>query len=476
MIDSTNGTGNGTGRIAHGVTPAAGPWLREPPYNQDAEEAVLGACLMERRAIAAARAMLTPDAFYRSAHRTLFEAIGSVFDREETVDPLTLVAELDRTGQLEHVGGRAGIGYLVDAVPTAANVTYHARLVREAAQRRETIEILGEALARAWDADSDLTELAIEIQNRILPIAVDSEAQGYRSMRDVLYHVLEEIEERGKRTRSGQVADLATGFPEIDRITNGFRDGELIVFGGGPKSGKTALTLAIALYNVLHGAGAAFVSAEMMAAQLAERCLNAMALVHTHATARGDLSQHDWERLTKAAGELARHPAFFVDDEAFPSLGDVIARATALKSEHPEIPLVVVDYLQLVSYRLKGRRGDEEIAEVCRGLKGLAKRLGVPVFAPCQTNYKEVDKRKQKKPQLHDLQGGSAMAQTSDFVGLVYRPGQHDSAPGRASTIEVEFAASRRTEVFTAVLEWAGQYMLVSSPSHRYESETEEES
>lgn len=447
--------------------------LLVPPHSEDAEQAVLSACMMDVRAIAAVKASLPASAFYRTAHRSIYGALLTLHDRDETVDPLTLATELDRRGELDTAGGKEFLGYLVDAVPTAANVRYHAKIVREAAQRRSLIEALGELESRAWDESEDLAQLAADIQARVLPLALESEAQGYRHMRDSLYGVLEEIESRGKKRQQGKVSDLATGFPEIDDVTNGFRPGELVVFGGGPKSGKTALTLAIALHNVVHGAGAAFVSAEMTREQLAERCLNSLGLVHTHRTGRGELDQEDWRRLTNAARVIAGHPRFFVDDEAFPTLGDVIARALALKAEHPELPVLVVDYLQLVSHRMNGRRGDEEIAEICRGLKGLAKRARVPVIAPCQTNFKETDRRKNPRPRLRDVQGGSAMVQTSDFVGLVFRPAQHTPTPGKERVIEVDFQACRRTDAFTALLEWAGEFMLVSSPRRIYDTESE---
>lgn len=430
---------------------------------RDAEQAVLSACLLDSRALTEISDALTPDSFSDSRHGEVYRAMRTLQSTGTDIDPISLSAELARSDRLKFVGGKDYISELLDMVPTAANVSYHAAIVRRESHRRRLLSTLREATEKAGRSDADVVSLAASVQQDLLPMSVARDGKGYRFMGDVIAEALAEIEDRQKRARAGESFGLLTGYPEIDKVTNGFRPGEFVLFGGGPKCGKTALTLSIALHSVLKGKGAGFVSAEMTAGQLAERCINATALVRTANTSSGWLSTEDWQRMAQAGADIVRRRNFYVDDEAFPNLGDVIARALHLKAQHPEIPLIVVDYLQLVTSRLQGKRGDEEIKDVTKGLKALAKKAGVTVIAPVQTNYKEVDARATPKPTLRDLQGSSGPAQDGDFVFLIHRPGLTNPDPMCASVLEVELAASRRTERFTTQLGWNGSYMRVES-------------
>lgn len=421
------------------------------PHNEDAEIAVLSAVLLDPECINAIGPTLKPEAFYGERNRKTYEAMRELQASGKAIDYITLSTALDAVGLREYVYE------LDDAVPTSANVEYHATLVRTAYARRGLIALAQEAMAAAEDPTTDVAKVAAQLQQDALPFSVETDNRGYRRMRDVMLEALEEIEARGIAAREGKVLGVTTGYPEIDDITNGFRKGELISVFGGPKCGKTAFTLAVALHNALNADGCGFVCAEMTAHSLAERCLNAVGRIKTAETSRGVFSGTDWDRLVSVGAQVASS-RFFVDDEAFPELGDVIARALHLKSQNPELKLLVVDYLQLVTHRMKGRRGDEEINEICKGLKGLAKRAELTVIAPGQTNFKEVEARSVPRPTMRDIQGASGPAQTSDFLFLAYRD------PMVPETFELELAASRRTDRFTAHLGWAGQYMRVESP------------
>lgn len=430
---------------------------------RDWEEAVLSAMLMDDRAITEISHSLSVDAFQFPEHRSVYRAIQALAQRKTGVDPLTLSAELESQGELETAGGKNFIGYLVDAVPTAANVSHHAELVRRAARKRDLISTLEFALAQAKVPNADTADIASQVQQSLLSITVDQSSKGYRQATDILAETLVAIKQREENTKAGLPNGILTGFPEIDNETNGFQPGELIVVAGGAKSGKTMTCLSWALYNVISGDGAGFVSAEMTGQQLAERCLNALGMVRATSTASGRLSPEEWQRLFTAGGDITRANNLFIDDEAFPSLGDVIARGLHLKSKHPKLKLLVVDYLQLISQKMQGRRGDEEISAVCHGLKGLAKRGEMAVIAPCQTNFKEHDARSTPKPTLRDVQGSSGPAQAPDFVFLVNRPSQTNPDPMYQDVIEYELAASRRTARFTAQMRWNGTYMRVES-------------
>ncbi len=425
-------------------------------FNEDAEAAVISAILIEPEVIASIT--LRPESFYSSKHQSIYGAMQNLSASGTTIDPLTLSSELERLGTLKAVGGHDYISDLQDVVPTSANIKHHAGIVKDAYARRTLISLLREAAEIAGEPTSDTTSIAAEIQQKLLPYAVENDGRGYRPMRDFIMQALEEIEARGNAAREGKVLGVTTGYPEIDDVTNGFRAGELVTIFGGPKCGKTAFTLAVAMHNSLNGDGAGFVCAEMTGQSLAERCINAVGRIRTQETSRGIFDGQGWQKVVDAGKLIASQQNMFVDDEAFPELGDVIARGLHLKSQNPKLKLLVVDYLQLVTHRMKGRRGDEEINEICKGLKGLAKRTGMTVVSPGQTNYKDVDARAVQKPTLRDVQGASGPAQTSDFLFLASRD------PMLPDVLELELGASRRTDRFTVLLTWAGQYMRVESP------------
>lgn len=431
-------------------------------FDSDAEDAVLSAMMLDPSVIPGVAGILKREAFHADRNGMIFAAMVDIQrSGKPGDDPLVIADELKRRGELERVGGKDYLSYLIDMVPTAANVEYHARIVAGHHARRSVIGSLEGALKAFHDPQADLRAIASELQDKLLPLSADVGRSGYRSIGDIVWETMAAFERRQEAARSGKTDGVPTGWREVDAYTNGFRPGELVIFGGGPKSGKTSAVLNIVLNNVLAGRGAGFISAEMTGSQLVERLLNNMACVHTQATTSGNLSKEDWTRLTEAAKQLYLAKHFFVDDEAFPSLDDVIARSLHLKAKHPEVALIVVDYLQLISKRMAGRRGDEELNAISKGLKGLAKRAGVPVFAPCQVNYKEVDARKNPRPTLRDLQGASGPAQDADFVGLVYRPGLSDPEPSKSQILELDFVACRRTDRFKTTLRWDGRHMRV---------------
>jgi replicative DNA helicase len=410
---------------------------------------------MDANAIAVVRKIVTPDAFYRSGYRRVYEAIIELDAIGTAADILTVTRLLDQRGQLDAVGGHAGLGALIDAVPTAANVVYHARLVREIAHRRAIITEAERAAQGAREGREPAATVARALQAAVLPLAGDdAAARGFQRADPV--GVLAEIEARGRVEGEG----IRSGFAEIDRHTHGFRPGELVIIGAVPKAGKTALALEMARRNVFAGRGVAIVSAEMASAQVVERLLNAESGVLVSSTSSGRITAHEASALVDAAGRIAGAP-LWIDDAATPTLDDVSARVTALKSEHPEVLIVVVDFLQLVQHRMKGRRGDEELAAISYGLKALAKRCACVVLAPCQLNYKDVEDRIGARPKLRDLSGGSGMLQAADFVAIAHRPAMY--SPSAADVIELDFAACRRCAPFRIALDWDGARMRIKS-------------
>lgn len=431
---------------------------RVPPHSMDAEQAVLAAMLLDERALVKVAALLDPDAFYHERHRHVFSAALSVHRRGETVDPMTVATELESTGQLAAAGGKEYIGEFLDIVPTTENAASHAGIVREMAGRRTVLQLAVEVSELVYSG-SDTRTLAQHLFQSALPLSVDDASRGFRHVKTLLYPVIEAIE-----ARASGAPGLKTGYAAIDSWTNGFRPGELVITAGAEKSGKTALALNIAqrvLEREEGRVGVGFVSAEMTADSLVERILSRRASVTVQQIGSGKLNTDEWSRLSKVAADTASWP-LYIDDEAEPTLADVIARSTHLKALHPEIGLIVVDFLQLITAREKNQNDAVELKRVSYGLKGMAKRLGVVVLAPCQVNSKEVEAGKDMRPKLKDIQGSSGMRQAADFIGLCYREGLYQEHSPTADQLEVFFAACRRTPSFHAKLYWHGETMAIT--------------
>lgn len=453
--------------------------LQPPPIEQphdtpttiaclDAEQAVVGAALLESDAVDRARVVVTPSDFAWPAFGEIFAAACALRDREESIDPLTLATELERRGTLEGVGGKPMIGFLIDAVPSAANVVFHARIITDRARRRGMQELGLRLIEQAEVAETDLQALAQDASGALLPLATDTgrAGRGYRPVRDVLWPVMEQIEARARSVSAGNPASadgVPAGIPELDAlIPGGWRAGELVVFAARPKNGKSTIVSQIAVNNALgdvpggRARAVGLVSTEMTREELAAGFLSNVARVPRTRLDAGTVRDDDWPRLARASGTLAAAP-IYVDDEAFPSLTDVIARATKLKQDHPEIELLCVDYLQRVTNPMKGRRGDEENNAVSAGLKQLAKRLGIPVLCPAQVNFKETD-REHRKPEPRDVQNCSGAVQDANFFFVLHRDAM---AP---EWLEVHLDECRRAPKGRCTLGWDGAHMRIFSP------------
>lgn len=429
---------------------------RLPPFDEAAEQAVLSAIMMDRSALGTAREQLTPECFYREAHRRLYLALLALDERGAVPDVTVLVDELRRREELHAVGGIEYVAQLIDATPTAANVAHHAAIVRRHAQLRALMAHAHGAIEAAYQL-RDPAQIAQQLASDVLPLAVDdASGQGYQ--RIAPYAVLDEIEAR----MTGTATAYPSGIAAVDEITFGFRPGELVIIGGVPKMGKSIVSHRIAAHNAALGTGAGIVSAEMSASQVTERLLASECGIPIHVLASGRLGGWQVNRLATAAARLAQLP-LYIDDAASPSLDDVLSRAIALKAQHPTLGVIVVDFLQLVRFPMKGRRGDEELTAIAYALKGLAKRTKTVVIAPCQLNYKDVEKRPDKRPELHDLAGSSGMYMAADFIALLYR--ERVYFKDRPDTMELMFKAARRTGPFDVTVWWQGATASLGDPT-----------
>lgn len=429
--------------------------MTRPLFNEDAEQAVLSAMLSDQAAAQHAVMALAPEMFYGERHRRIFSVMGLLVESGTTVDPFTVANALTDRGHLERAGGKDYLGLLIDAVPTVAHIADHVGIVAEMAQRRALVDTLTAATLTIRDGDTDATDVARDTTAALLPFTLDdSDAPGFIRIKDAVWSVLERIEAQA----AGVVTGLLTGWARIDSETGGFQKGELIILAAAEKMGKSVaalnLGLRVSARPATEGGGAvAYVSAEMTTQAKVKRALGILGRIDQKRLRTGTLVDNDWPKVARAAGELGALP-FWIDDEAEPSLADVTARCTALKAAHPEIALIIVDFLQLVHVREKGMTKAEELGRVAYGLKRLAKKLGVVVAAPCQVNTKDIEDGKDPRPRLKDLQGSSGMRQAADFVALLYRPAFYDAIGANPYEIEFNFAAAREAAPFLARLRW----------------------
>ncbi len=422
---------------------------RIPPQNLEAEVAVLGAILQDSEALLKAIDALRPDHFYKDAHRRIFDAALALFARNEPVDLITLTDELRRRGDLESVGGGAALAALLEAVPTAANVAYHARIVRDKALLRHLIATATDLVGMGYeDAESvdDLLDLA---ETRIFAISEDKVSRAFIPVKDILKGTFEHIERLYER--QAHITGVPTGFSDLDELTSGLQPADLIIVAGRPSMGKTSFALNVAANAAKADppTPVAVFSLEMAKEQLVQRMLCTEARVDSHRLRTGKLGARDWPELTKAAGRLSEMPIYIDDTPAITTL-EIRAKARRLKAEG-KLGFIIVDYLQLIRGRGRVESRQQEISEISRGLKALAKEVNVAVMALSQLS-RAVESRTPPRPQLSDLRESGAIEQDADVVAFLYRKGFYQAqerarkseAAGLAEETEGE---DRTTEV-----------------------------
>ena len=391
---------------------------RIPPQNLEAEVSVLGAILQETGALLKAMEVLRPADFYKGAHRKLFGACVDLFERNEPVDLVTLANELMRRKVLEEVGGATYLASLVDAVPTAANVAHHARIVKNKALLNALIQKGTAVVARAFADTEDVDEVLDWAEQQIFEISQEKVSRSFVPLKSILKGTFEAIEKL--YARKSHVTGVPTGFRKFDEMTAGLQPADLIVVAGRPSMGKTSFCLNVAQHAALqeHITVAIF-SLEMSKEQLVQRMLCSVANVDSHRLRTGYLSDADWPRLTTGAGHLSESP-IFIDDTPGISLLEMRAKSRRLKAEQG-LGLVIIDYLQLITGRGRIESRQQEISEISRSLKAMAKELNVPVVALSQLS-RAVESRQPPRPQLSDLRESGAIEQDADVVTFLYRP------------------------------------------------------
>jgi replicative DNA helicase len=406
---------------------------------------VLGAILQSSEAFLKCLELLRPDHFYRDAHRKIFAAAQGLFARSEPVDLITATNELRRRNELEEVGSAAYLASLVEAVPTAANVSYHARIIRDKALLRQLIDVATGIVGLGYADQEEAEQVLEEAEQQIFEISEERVRRSFLPLKSILKDAFEQVERMFDRKT--QITGVPTGFSELDKMTAGLQPSELIIIAGRPSMGKTSFALNIARNAAIdEQIPVGIFSLEMSKEQVVQRMLSSEAEVDSNKIRTGYLRETDWPKLTNAAGRLSEAP-IFIDDSAAITLIELRAKARRLKAEQ-NIGLVVIDYLQLISGRLRSENRQQEVSEICRGLKAMAKELKVPVVALSQL-ARRTEEREEGRPQLSDLRESGAIEQDSDVVVFLYRPGYYRARRGgKEGAIDPE--RDTKTEVIIA--------------------------
>ncbi len=418
------------------------------PHNIEAEQAVLSAMLIKREAIAEAIEILTGDDFYREAHRLAFIAMEELFGAGEPVDMITFAEALRKKEQLDAVGGVSFVTAIANFVPTAANIVYHAKIVREKAQLRRLIDAATAIVSDAYE-DADETDAILdEAERRILSVAM-RHGGDFVPMRDIIMATFDQIERRYET--QGQITGISTGFRDLDEATSGLQQSDLILVAARPAMGKTAFTLNIAAHVAQHGLSVAFFSLEMSKEQLAQRMLCSEGRIDSQRLRTGQLQDDDWPALIESADKLSR-ASIFIDDTPGITIQDLRSKARRLKAQK-SLDLIIIDYLQLMQGRgtRSGENRQNEISEISRSLKALARELNVPLIALSQLS-RGVESRQIKKPMLSDLRESGSLEQDADIVMFLYREDYYSEDTENKNITEVIIAKHRNGPVGTVKL------------------------
>jgi len=438
------------------VAAADDAFRRVPPQSLDAEESVLGGVLLDNTALDRVTEIVRPDDFYREAHRKIFRAMLSLAERGEPADLITLSEALRQRGELADVGGAASLAELAERVPTAANVANYARIVREKAILRNLIATATSIAARGYEASGDVKEMLDRAEGEILALSDQEVKQAFVRIDALLSQTFRDIERLHANKQA--VTGVPTGFIDLDRMTAGLQPSDLVIIAARPSMGKTAFALNIAANAALKGdAGVAVFSLEMSKEQLALRLLCAEARVDLARVRIGQLSDREFKELAQAAAHLYAAPVYIDDTPALTVL-ELRAKARRLwRDPATKLKLVVVDYLQLMRSSEGKDSREQEISEISRSLKALAKELHVPVIALSQLN-RQVESRSPPKPRLSDLRESGAIEQDADVIAFIYREEAYDPDTDKKGLAEILIAKQRNGPVGSVDLTFLREY------------------
>lgn len=440
---------------------------RIPPHSLEAEESVLGAILLDNEAVNHAMEKLRPEDFYRPNHRCIFQAMISLTDRQEPIDPITLSAELRKLGLLEQAGDTPYLTRLATLVPSAANVSYYSEVVRNASLRRKMIHTSSVIIDRAFQEDSDIEEFLSISEQDVLAIADERSKEGFTPVSEIVPSSMMVLEKLMDRKES--ITGTPSGFKDLDDLTAGFQASDLIIVAARPAMGKTALALTMAQFaGIKKNLGVAVFSLEMSKEQLVLRMLCSEARVDSSLVRTGHLGERDFPRMVDAASKVTEAP-IYIDDTPGLSVSEVRAKARRLHREQP-LSLIIVDYLQLMKSPAYSKSREQEISDISRNLKGLAKELKVPVIALSQLN-RSLESRPNKRPLMSDLRESGAIEQDADVIMFIYRDEVYNEDSADKGIAEIIIAKQRSGPTGIVRLAFEGRYTRFGN--FKYEEEEE---
>ncbi|WP_020168457.1 MULTISPECIES: replicative DNA helicase [Methylotenera] len=435
--------------------------LKLPPHSIEAEQSVIGGLLLENEALDKIADILKAEDFYQFDHKTIFQHIAKLIERNRPADIVTVAESLESTAELSTIGGIAYLASLAQNTPTAANIRRYAEIVRERAIMRKLVTVGSSIAESAYSPNGrDAQQLLDEAEAKIFQIAEGGQrtSQGFQDIKELLPQVAERIDMLFSRDNPSDVTGIPTGFSDLDSMTSGFQGGDLIIVAGRPSMGKTAFSLNIAENVALDtGLPVAVFSMEMASTQLAMRMIGSVGRLDQHRMRTGRLEDEDWEKLTTALGKLNEAP-IFIDEGAGLSSFDVRARARRLHRQCGKLGLIVIDYLQLMSAPA-GKQGENratEISEISRSLKALAKELDCPVVALSQLN-RSVEQRPDKRPVMSDLRESGAIEQDADLILFIYRDEVYNPDSEDKGTAEIIVGKQRNGPIGRVRLTFIGE-------------------
>ncbi|AYC28399.1 replicative DNA helicase [Paenisporosarcina cavernae] len=428
---------------------------RVPPHNQEAEQSVIGAIFLEPQALITAAEILQPDDFYRVAHQRIFQTLLRLSDQGKAIDVVTVTEELASKKELEDVGGISYITEIANAVPTAANIAHYARIVEEKALLRRLIRVATTIVEDGFTREDEVEALLSEAEKKMMEVANRKNSGDFRHIKDVLVQTYDNIELL--HARKGDITGVPTGFRDLDRITAGFQRNDLIIVAARPSVGKTAFALNVA-QNVATKANenVAIFSLEMGAEQLVMRMLCAEGNIDAQVLRTGALTAEDWRKLTMAMGTLS-NAGIFIDDTPGIRINEIRSKCRRLKQEYG-LGMILIDYLQLIMGSGNGKDNrQQEVSEISRSLKALARELQVPVIALSQLS-RGVEQRQDKRPMMSDLRESGSIEQDADIVSFLYREDYYDKETENQNMIEIIIAKQRNGPTGTVTLAFVKEF------------------
>lgn len=428
--------------------------LKVPPNNIEAEQSVIGSMLLDKNAISTASEILTGDDFYKEAHRQIFNAAVELYNRNEPVDLVTIVDILRGKGILDNIGGITYLSNLVSSVPTTANVKYYAKIVEEKSTLRRLIKASSETIEKCYSSSDDLVGIIDTAERNIFNISQKATSHDFEPMSSLLEKGFNQIE--NLYNNKGAITGIPTGFTEIDNKTSGFQKGDLVLVAARPSMGKTAFALNIAEYAAIRNNNSvAIFSLEMSKEQLAFRMLCSQANIDMLKLRTGNLEDDDWVKLAKSAGPLAS-AKIFIDDTPGITVTEMRSKCRRLKMEHG-LDLIIVDYLQLMQGSSRTENRQQEVSDISRSLKALAKEMDTPLIALSQLS-RAPEARADHRPMLSDLRESGSIEQDADIVSFLYRDEYYNKETDKRNIAEVIIAKQRNGPTGTVELAFIGKY------------------